>query len=163
VLRPYQNDKKGSEIVNRWHAANKKSDKKAKKAKLKDNPADYGTSRQSGFSTPRTDTEHKKDIGVDGLPDLDDAPLKFQYGKDLLPDWALRDCPSFMRMFHNWYKMACIVGLKTIYAPHHPDVFGLMGHQIFDIMFIQHMFRHQHFGIEMVRLLIDTNLIYVTT
>jgi hypothetical protein len=30
--------------------------------------------------------EHEKDIGVDDLPDLDDAPLKFQYGKDLLPD-----------------------------------------------------------------------------
>jgi hypothetical protein len=67
--------------VNRWHAANKKSDEKAKKAKSKDNPADYNASRRSGFSTPRTNTEQQKDIGVDDLRDLDDAPLKFQYGK----------------------------------------------------------------------------------
>jgi len=33
VLRSYQKEKEGSEIVNRWHAANKKSDEKAKKAK----------------------------------------------------------------------------------------------------------------------------------
>jgi hypothetical protein len=41
-------------------------------------------------------------------------------------------------------------------APYHPDVFGLKGQQIFDIMFdfeeIQHMFRLQQFDIEMVRL-----------
>jgi hypothetical protein len=142
--------------VIRWHAANKKSDEKAKKAKLKDNPADCSASRRSGISTPRTNMEYEKDIGVDDLPDLDDAPLKFQYGKDLLPDWALRDCPSFMRRFHNWYKRACILGLKTIYASHHPDIFGLKGQQIFDIMFdfedIQHMFRLQQFGIEIVQL-----------
>jgi hypothetical protein len=75
--------------MNRWHTANKKSDEKAKKAKSKeskDNPADCSASRWSGFSMPRTNMEHEKDIGVDDLPDLDDAPLKFQYGKDLLPD-----------------------------------------------------------------------------
>ena len=139
--------------MNRWHVANKKSDEKAKS---KDNPADSSASRQLGFSMSRTDTEHKKDIEVDDLLDLDDAPLKFQYGKDLLSDWALRDCPSFMRRFHNWYKRACILGLKTIYAPHHPDVFGLKGQQIFVITFdfedIQHMFRLKELGIEMVRL-----------
>jgi hypothetical protein len=142
--------------VNRWHAANKKSDEKAKKAKSKDNPVNCSASRRSSFSTPRTDTEHKKDIGIDDLPDLDDAPLKFRYGKDLLPDWALRDCPSFMRRFHNWYKRACILGLKTIYALHLQDIFGLKGQQIFDIMFdfedIQHMFSLQQLGIEMARL-----------
>jgi hypothetical protein len=121
--------------VNRWHTANKKSDEKAKKAKSKDNPADCSASRWSGFSTLRIDIEHKKDIGVDDLPDLDDAPLKLGYEKDLLPDWALRDCPSFMWRFHNWYKRACILGLKIIYAPHHPDVFVLEGQQILDIMF----------------------------
>jgi hypothetical protein len=63
--------------MNRWHVANKKFDEKAKKAKSKDNPADCSASRRSGFSTPRTNMEHKKDIGVDDLPDLDDAPLKF--------------------------------------------------------------------------------------
>jgi hypothetical protein len=60
--------------VNRWHAANKKSAEKAKKAKSKDNPADCSDSRQSGFSTPRTDMEHKKNIGVDDLPNLDLLP-----------------------------------------------------------------------------------------
>ena len=96
-----------------------------------------------GFFYAHTDTEHKKDIEVDDLLDLDDAPLKFQYGKDLLSDWALRDCPSFMRRFHNWYKRTCRLGLKSIYAPHHLDVFGVKGPQIFDIIFdfadIQHI------------------------
>jgi hypothetical protein len=34
VLQSCQKEKEGSEIVNRRHAANKKSDEKAKKAKL---------------------------------------------------------------------------------------------------------------------------------
>jgi len=89
MLRPYQKDKEGSEIVNRWHAANIKSDAKSKKAKSKDNLASSSGSRRSGFSTPRTDTEHKMLIGVDDIQDLDDAPIKFVYGKYLLPDWAL--------------------------------------------------------------------------
>ena len=156
MMRPYQKDKEGSEIVNRWHTANKKSDESVKKAKSKDNPQNSSASRRSGFSTPRTDTEHKKDIGVDVIQDLDDAPLMFQHGKDLLRDWELRDCPPFMQRFHSWYKRACRLGLKTLYAPHHPDVFGLKGQEIFDITFdfadIQHMFCLQELRIEMVRL-----------
>jgi len=101
-------------------------------------------SRQSGFSTPRTDTDFKKSIGVDDIQDLDDDPIKFEYGKDLLPGWALTDCPPFMRRLHNWYKWTCRLGLRTIYTPHHPDVFGTKGPEIFDITFdfedIQHMF-----------------------
>jgi len=121
--------------VNRWHTANKKSDEIVNKAKSKDNPANSSASRWSGFSTPRTDTEHKMYIGVDDFQNLDDAPIKFEYGKDLLPDWALIDCPPFMRRFHNWYKRTCRLGLKSIYAPHHLDVFGVKGPQIFDIIF----------------------------
>ena len=55
MLRPYQKDKEGSEIVNRWHAANIKSDAKSKKAKSKDNLASSSGSRRSGFSMPCTD------------------------------------------------------------------------------------------------------------
>jgi len=99
--------------------------------------------------------EHKTTIGVDDIQNLDDAPIKFEYGKDLLLDWALAECPPFIQRFHNWYKRACILGLKTIHAPHHPDVFGPKGPGIFDIMFdfadIQHMFRLKELGIEMVR------------
>ena len=115
VLQSYQKEKEGSEIVNRWHAANKKSDEKAKKDKSKENPATSSASRWSSFSTPRTDTKHKKVIVVNDVPDLHDAPLEFTYGKDLLLDWALRDCPSFMGRMHNWYKRASRLGLKTIY------------------------------------------------
>ena len=96
VLRSYQKDKEGSEIVNRWHATNRKSNGKAKKAKSKENPATSSASRRSGFSTPCTDTLHKQVLAVDDLPNLDDAPLEFVYGKDLLPNWILCDCPSFM-------------------------------------------------------------------
>jgi len=100
MLRAYQKDKEGSEIVNRWRTANKKSDESVKKAKSKDNPANSSGSRRSGFSTPHIDMEHKKTIGVDDIQNLDDAPIKFEYGKDLLPDWALAECPSFMQRFH---------------------------------------------------------------
>jgi len=86
MLQPYQKDKEGSEIVNRWHTANKKSDEIVNKAKSKDNPANSSASRWSDFSMPRTDTEHKKSIGIDNIQDLDDAPIMFEYGKDFLPD-----------------------------------------------------------------------------
>ena len=72
--------------MNRWHAANKKSDEKSKKAKSKENPGTSSGSRRSGFSTPRTDTLHKRVLAIDDLPDLEDAPLEFTYGKDLLPN-----------------------------------------------------------------------------
>ena len=57
--------------------------------------------------------EHKKLIGVDDIQNLDDAPIKFGYGKDLLPDWALTDCPPFMQRFQNWYKRSCRLGLNS--------------------------------------------------
>jgi hypothetical protein len=78
VLLAYQDQKEGSEILDRWHATNKKF---AKKAKSEDNP-NSSASRQSAFSLPHTDTEHKLDVGVDKIQDLDDCPIQFQYGKD---------------------------------------------------------------------------------
>ena len=77
VLRSYQKEKEGSKIVNRWHAANKKSDGRAKKDKSKDNQGNSNASRRSGFSMPHSDTEHKRDIAVDDIQDLDDVPIKF--------------------------------------------------------------------------------------
>jgi len=57
---------------------------------------------------------------------------------------------------HDWYKRACRLGLRSLGAPHHKDVFGLKGPQINDIMFnfedIQQMFRLSQLGSEMVRL-----------
>ena len=117
--------------------------KRLRRLSPRDNPTNSSASRWSGFSMPRTDTEHKKSIGIDNIQDLDNAPIMFEYGKDLLPDWALKGCPPFMRRFHNWYKWTCRLGLKSIYAPHHLDVFGVKGPQIFDIIFdfadIQHI------------------------
>lgn len=121
--------------MNRWHNANKKSGEKAKKDKSKENPTTSSASKWSSFSTPRTDMEHKKVIAVNDVPDLHDAPLEFTYGKDLLLDWALRDCPSFMQRMHNWYKRACRLGQKTIFAQHHLDVFGVKRPQVYNIMF----------------------------
>ena len=105
---------------------------------------------------PRTDTVHNRVLAVDLLPDLEDAPLEFVYGKDLLLSWILCDCPTYMKRMHNWYKRACRLGLRSLGAPHHKDVFGLKGPQINDISFdfedIQQMFRLSQLGIEMVRL-----------
>ena len=98
--------------------------------------------------------ERKTTIWVDDIQNLDDAPIKFEYGKDLLLDWALAECPPFIQRFHNWYKRACRLGLRSIYSPHHPDVFVIKGPEIFDIMFdfadIQQMFRLKELDIEMV-------------
>ena len=98
---------------------------------------------------------HNQTLAVDDLPDLEDAPLVFAYGKDLLPSRLLSDCPTYMQRMHNWYKRACRLGLKTLYAPHHSVVFGVKGPQVSDITFdfedIQHMFRLTQLGIEMVR------------
>jgi len=95
-------------------------------------------------------------LAVDDLPNLEDAPLKFEYGNDLLPNWILCDCPSYMQRMHNWYKRACRLGLKAIYASHHPYVFGVKWPQAYNITFdfadIQHMFRLKELGVEMVRL-----------
>ena len=99
---------------------------------------------------------HNKVLAADGLPDLEDAPLEFPYGKDLLPSWILCDCPTYMKRMHNWYKRACRLGLRSLGAPHHKDAFGLKGPQINDIMFnfedIQQMFRLSQLGSKMVRL-----------
>ena len=50
-----------------------------------DNP-NSSASKLLGFSLPRTDTEHKLDVGDDQIPDFDDSPIEFVYGKDILPD-----------------------------------------------------------------------------
>ena len=104
---------------------------------------------------PRTDTLHNRELAVDDLLDIEDAPLVFAYGKDLLPSWLLSDCPTYMQRMHNWYKRACRLGLRSL-LPHHKDVFGLKGPQINDITFnfegIQQMFRLSELGIKMVRL-----------
>ena len=73
-----------------WHALNKKY---AEKAMSNDNP-NSSASKLLGFSLPRTDTEHKLDVGDDQIPDFDDSPIEFVYGKDILPDWAIEGVPS---------------------------------------------------------------------
>jgi hypothetical protein len=60
-----------------------------------------------------------------------------------------------MQRMHKWHKRACRLRLRTIYAPHDPEVFGVKGPQIHDITFdfedIQNMFHLKELGIEMVR------------
>jgi hypothetical protein len=143
--------------LDRWHATNKKS---AEKAKSKDN-LNSSASRRSGFPLPCTNTEHKLDVGVDQIQDLDDCLIQFQYGKDFLPDLAIEGVPSYMQ---RMYKRACRVGLRAIYAPHDSEVFGVKGPQIHDITFdfedIQNMLCLKELG-QMVRLykfLINTNI-----
>ncbi|RLN05307.1 hypothetical protein C2845_PM13G07700 [Panicum miliaceum] len=66
VLRSCQNDKEGSKILNRWHAANKKSSENTKKAKSKAD-SNSSASRRSGYSLPRTDTELNLVVGIDQM------------------------------------------------------------------------------------------------
>ena len=88
--------------MNTWHATNKKSDEKAKKDKSQEKPPTSSGGRKSSFSMPRTDTVHNRVLAVDLLPDLEDAPLEFAYGKDLLLSWILCDCPTYTKRMHNW-------------------------------------------------------------
>jgi hypothetical protein len=83
----------------------------------------------------RTDTDFKKNVGVDILPDLLDCPKIFKYGKPFLPDWAIIAVPSEMQRKHNWYLRACRLGIRTLCAPYHVQVFGLQGQGIMDVMF----------------------------
>jgi len=124
-----------------------------KKSKSKDNPKS-SASRWSGFFAPRTDTEHEQDIGVDDIQDLDYAPIKFDYGKDFLPHFALTTIPDFMKRMHNWYKRACTLGIKLYVLCTIRTYSELKGNDINDIMFdfedIQNMLRLKELGIEIV-------------
>ena len=82
---------------------------------------------------------------------------QFQYGTVLgNQGYSKLHALSYMQRMHNWYKRACILGLETIYAPHHPDVFGVKRPLIHDIMFdfedIQNMFHLKQLGVKIVQL-----------
>ena len=87
---------------------NKKS---AKKAKTKDD-SNPSASRRSGYSLPRTDTEHKLSVGVDQIPNLDDCPIEFENDKEFLPHWALLDVPSEMQRMHTCTRGHADLGSK---------------------------------------------------
>jgi hypothetical protein len=116
VIRAYGNNPEGKEIVDLWHAANKKD---KSKSKSKDN-ANSGASRRMGRFIPSTNTDFKQDIGVDTLPDLPDCPKNFEYSKRFLLERAMTKVPSEMQRMHNWYMRACRLGLRTLCALYHP-------------------------------------------
>ena len=121
VIQAYKNTE--PDVVNRWMTANKCSNKKTIQTKKK-HGKDVVVPTGPGFSKPRTDHEFFRKVGVDDIGDLPDSPMKFEYGKDLLPDWALHECPGEMQKFHSWYRRACTLGLKSIWAYVDVDVFG---------------------------------------
>jgi hypothetical protein len=61
-----------------------------------------------------------------------------------------------MQRMHNWYMRACRLGLRTLCAPYHPQVFRLQSNGIMDVMFdfedIHNIFRLGELDIKMVRL-----------
>jgi len=61
-----------------------------------------------------------------------------------------------MQRMHNCYNRVRRFGLKTIYALHPPDAFGVKEQQVFDITLdfedLQHIFFLQKLGVEMVQL-----------
>jgi hypothetical protein len=44
----------------------------------------------------------------------DDCPEKYEHGKALLPDWALKEGPWEMRRLHKWYVDACNKSLTNL-------------------------------------------------
>jgi len=110
------------DVVNRWMIANNGTKKKMTPKKIKRKEAAVPTG--PGFSKPRSDTTFVRIVGVDEIGDLPDCPKKFEYGKDLLPGWALHECPGEMQKFHSWYRRACTLWLKTIWARVDVEVFG---------------------------------------
>jgi hypothetical protein len=131
VICAYEDQKDGEEIVDIWHAENKKQaeSKPQSKDKSKAVSKDDSTksARRSGFSKPCTDTNFKLVVAVDAIQDLEDCPKVFQYGKQFLPDLAIKDVPSEMQRMQNWYMRACRLGLRTISAPYYSKIFGPPG------------------------------------
>ena len=118
--------------------------------------SDSSATRRPGISVPRTDHDFIRKIGIDDIADLPDCPIKIEYGTDFLPHSMLEGCPGFMKRIHTWYRRACRLQLRSIWAWYPPEIFGLLTVGITDIMFdfedIQEMFRLKEINIEMVRL-----------
>ena len=63
---------------------------------------------------------------------------------------------GFMKRMHTWYRRACRLQLRSIWAQYPKEIFGLLTVGVTDIMFdfedIQEMFRLKGLNVEMVRL-----------
>jgi len=76
------------------------------------------------------------------------------------------------QIVHNWYKRACRLGLKIIYAPHHPDVFVVKGGhkymiscsilQTSNTCSASNNLVSKRFNYGACKCLIDTNMLYIT-
>ena len=147
MIHAYGDLKDGKEIADIWHATNSKAQSKDKsKAVSKDDSTK--SARRSGFSKPLTNMNFKLVVAVDAVQDLEDCPKVFHYGKQFLPDWAIKDVPSEMQRMQNWYMRACRLGLHIIWAPYYPQVFGPPGVSITDVLFdfcLVQFSKHPHY------------------
>ena len=123
IIRAYEKDSEGSDIVARWHQSNKSKNKQHDTTTT--TSVNMPTIQRSGFSVPRTDTNFEKKIGVDEIPEIPGVcPLRHDWGKPLLPDWEITEIPWEMQRMHSWYMRACALGLRGIQARYPVDVFG---------------------------------------
>nr|ABA96301.2 transposon protein, putative, CACTA, En/Spm sub-class [Oryza sativa Japonica Group] len=80
----------------------------------------------------------------------DDCPEKYEHGKALLPEWALKEAPWEMRRLHNFYMEASKKGLGNITARSPADCFGEEGYIWLDFSDLHAIYRRDKMDVNYV-------------
>nr|AAX96367.1 transposon protein, putative, CACTA, En/Spm sub-class [Oryza sativa Japonica Group]ABA91927.1 transposon protein, putative, CACTA, En/Spm sub-class [Oryza sativa Japonica Group] len=80
----------------------------------------------------------------------DDCPEKYEHGKALLPEWALKEAPWEMRRLHNFYMEASKKGLGNITARSPADCFGEEGYVWLDFSDLHAIYRRDKMDVNYV-------------
>nr|ABF98011.1 transposon protein, putative, CACTA, En/Spm sub-class [Oryza sativa Japonica Group] len=80
----------------------------------------------------------------------DDCPEKYEHGKALLPEWALKEAPWEMRRLHNFYMEASKKGLGNITARSPADCFGEEGYVWLDFSYLHAIYRRDKMNVNYV-------------
>ncbi|KAL6653285.1 hypothetical protein ACP70R_008863 [Stipagrostis hirtigluma subsp. patula] len=108
--------------------------------------------KQTTSKRPRKEPEEDTSafLALTFVPE-DQCPLEYQYGKDFLPDWRLKQLPWQVNRFHEWYKTACELGVRQIVARVPDDAF-MSGELLLYISFkdLCAMFRAEKLDIQLM-------------
>ena len=80
----------------------------------------------------------------------DDCPEKYEHGKALLPEWALKEGPWEMRRLHTFYMEASKKGLGNITARSPADCFGEEGYVWLDFSDLHAIYRRDKMDVNYV-------------
>lgn len=80
----------------------------------------------------------------------DDCPEKYEHGKALLPEWALKEAPWEMKRLHTFYMEASKKGLGNITARSPADCFGEEGYVWLDFSDLHAIYRQDKMDVNYV-------------